>query len=126
MVDKNKPVLKDRAVLDAKTLSMLRDMEVLRILYCIGVQLHRPMVTAAIERGNLFLEEGYITDVPVYEDFEQCTRMAFVVYDGRKYGPFSIEDFPENAQSTAQIEAFLDLVERIERDKRNNKEGESK
>ena len=126
MVDKKTPVWEDRAVLDAKTLSMLRGMEVLRILYNTGVQLHRPLVTAAIERGDLVLEEGYITDVIDHSEYEQCTRMAFVIYEGNKYGPFSVEDFPENAQSTVQIEAFLDLVERVERDKRNNKKGESK
>lgn len=128
MVDIRKTDWGDRAMLDAKTLSMLRGMEVLRILYSIGVQLHRPLVTAAIERGDLVLEEGYITDVVDHGEYEQCTRMAFVIYEGSKYGPFSVEDFPENAQSTVQIEAFLDLVEHIERNKRDNdnKKGESR
>lgn len=104
-----------RAALNAATLEMLQSMKTLHILYDIGVQLNRPYVTKAIKNGRLVLEEGSITDLPGHEDYAECTIMAYVLYNGRKFGPFSAEDFPENAQSTVQIEAFLDLVEMMER-----------
>lgn len=106
---------KGRAALNAATLKMLRSMKTLQTLYDIGVQLHRPYVTKAIEDGRLVLEEGSITDLPGHDDYAECTIMAYVLYNGRRFGPFPAEDFPENAQSTVQIEAFLDLVEMMER-----------
>ena len=111
---------KGKAALNAATLEMLQSMKTLHILYDIGVQLHRPYVTKAIKSGRLVLEEGSITDLPGHKDYAECTIMAYVLYNGRKFGPFSAEDFPENAQSTVQIEAFLDLVEMVERETRRS------
>ena len=108
-----------KATLNAETLKMLRSMRTLNILYGMGVQLHRPHVTKAIEAGRLSIEEGNIYDLPGHDSFEQCTVMAFITYRGRRFGPFSMEDFPENAQSTVQAEAFLDLVEIMESERKN-------
>ena len=105
----------DRARLDAKSLASLRS--VLVSLYNIGVQLHRPWVVKAIERGDLSLEEGHMNELCAYAGYRESVNMAYVVYMGRRYGPFSVEDSPDTGHSTIQINAFLDLVESIEEEK---------
>ena len=102
----------DRARLDAKSLVSLRSMLV--TLYDIGVRRHRPLVVKAIERGDLSLVEGRMNELREYAGYRECVRMAYVIYRGRKYGPFSVDDSPDTGHSTVQINAFLDLVESIE------------